>query len=182
MCSIRCCTCRASWSPWLGSRLPQALAPESYGRGASSRRGPIVRRITLGEENGSTEHKAMTLAQAQGHGAGHGELPAASRHLCRRQSEHTCETRTREGQALRSLKIQLVHIQKLFARRRSRAPRCLKCTGGQSFRRGLPFVGFARRGDNQSNENRLSHSHGGIRREGFHAGVADIVAPKTRAV
>jgi len=42
-------------------RVPQVTAPDHVVEVASSRRGLDVRRITLGEENGTTEHKAMTL-------------------------------------------------------------------------------------------------------------------------
>jgi hypothetical protein len=40
----------------------------------SSRRGLGVRRITLGEENDSTEHKAKTLLERKVTAQGHGEL------------------------------------------------------------------------------------------------------------
>jgi hypothetical protein len=42
-------------------RFAQAMAPDHMVEAASSRRGLDVRRITLGEENDTTEHKAMTL-------------------------------------------------------------------------------------------------------------------------
>jgi hypothetical protein len=42
-------------------RASQAMAPDHMVEVASSKRGLDVGRITLGEENGTTEHKAMTL-------------------------------------------------------------------------------------------------------------------------
>jgi hypothetical protein len=42
-------------------RASQAMAPDHMVEVASSGRGLDVRRITPGEENGTTEHKAMTL-------------------------------------------------------------------------------------------------------------------------
>jgi hypothetical protein len=59
--AFRCCTCRASWSSWL--QASQALAPDHMVEAPSSRRGLDVRRINAGEENDSTEHKAMTLLE-----------------------------------------------------------------------------------------------------------------------
>jgi hypothetical protein len=42
-------------------RASQAMVPDHVVEVAGSRRGLDVRRITLGEENGTTEHNAMTL-------------------------------------------------------------------------------------------------------------------------
>jgi hypothetical protein len=51
-------------APVEGRRVPrasQAMAPDHMVEVAGSRRGLDVRRITPGEENGTTEHNAMTL-------------------------------------------------------------------------------------------------------------------------
>ena len=111
-------------------RVPQVTAPDHVVEVASSRRGLDVRRITPGEENGTTEHNAMNLLKRKVTAQGR-NTAAADRHLRRRQSEHSRETRARRPSATRSLDTAGAY-QKFFARRRSRAPRC-SGTGAQSF-------------------------------------------------
>jgi hypothetical protein len=78
------------------------MAPDRVVEVASSRRGLDVRRITPGEENGTTEHKANDLAQAQGHGAGDG-TPQLLTVICAADNLSIVARLGREGQALRGL-------------------------------------------------------------------------------
>ena len=90
----------------------------------------------------------------------------------------SCETRTREGQALRGLKIQLVHTRN-SSQDEDHGPRDAgNAPGPNHSDGGFSFVGFARRADdgNKSSEKGFALSWAGT---GFHAALADIVARET---